>query len=64
MDVAEWMLGDEHNDRQWLGMLSSMDDKEDYLLMCPKAEHNIVVRLNLKLSDSQLLDSHCFAHVD
>jgi hypothetical protein len=55
---------DRHNDRQWLGRLSTMDDGgDDYQLMCPTA-YNIAMMLSLELSDLPLLDSRCFAHVD
>lgn len=40
-----------------------MVDEEDYQLMC-SAAYSIVMMLSLELSDSLLLDSHCFAHVD
>lgn len=40
-----------------------MVDGEDYQLLC-LAACSIVMMLSLELSDSLLLGSHCFAHVD
>jgi hypothetical protein len=62
-EVVELRLVDDRSDHLWLGRLSTMDGGGDYQLTCPAA-YNIAMMLNLELSDSLLLDSHCFAHVD
>lgn len=60
----ESKLADDHSDRRWLGRLSTMDGGGDcYQLTCPAA-CSTEMMLSLELSDSLLLDSHCFAHVD
>jgi len=45
-------------------MLGRMDDEGGYPLVLCQAVYNIVMTLNLKLSDSLSLDSHCFSRAD